>query len=85
MGSRAVVTVRMPAEMVQEAKELKREQESLNDLIVEAIEKELRRRRTLNTLESIEKTKAAIRERSGVHPDSVPLIRALREGNERDD
>jgi hypothetical protein len=83
MEARTAITVRMPHEMMQEAKELKEEQESRNQLIIDALSKELRRRCGLKALESIRRTREKIRRKYGVHPSSVPFIRALREGTER--
>jgi hypothetical protein len=83
MGTRAVVTVRMPTEVVEEAKDLKGPDESLNDLIVEAIEKEVRRRRGVKALDRIRKLREQVKAKTGTHPSSVPFIRALREGTER--
>jgi hypothetical protein len=85
MGTRAVVTVRMPTEVVEQAKDLKRPDESVNDLMVDAVEKELRRRRGLKALEAIHQMREQIMAETGVHPSSVPFIRALREGTERCD
>jgi hypothetical protein len=47
------------------------------------VEKELRRRRGLKALESIRKVREQAEAETGIHPSSVPFIRALREGTER--
>jgi predicted CopG family antitoxin len=83
MGARAVVTIRLPAEIIEQAKRLKSPDESLNDVIVEAIEKEIRRRRGLKALESIREIREQVEAETGIHPSSVPFIRALRAGYER--
>lgn len=55
---------------------------SLNDIVVEAAEQEVKRRSALRLLERISQRRREI-EKRGIQPDSTPLIRALREGEER--
>lgn len=80
--SRVALTVRIPEELLDEAKCLKSEQESLNDLIVEAVAREVRCRQARDLADEIAELREEIRRKHGVQPDSSPIIRTLREGNE---
>jgi len=76
-------TVRAPKELV----ELVREEaaaygDSINELVVSAIQKEVSVRRQLRLLGQIEKERAAMAER-GLQPDSTPLVRQVRMGSDR--
>ena len=82
MEARDPMTVRFPRALLREARQLKGGQESLNELVVSAVDRELRRRRGLRAYEQILEIQADVRRTSGVHPGSTPLIRALREGTE---
>ncbi|MBI2911461.1 MAG: hypothetical protein HYY05_04905 [Chloroflexi bacterium] len=77
---RDAVTIRLPNDLLCRAKEAKNEGESLNDLVVSALEREVRRRQGLQVLEEIRRLRDEIEAKHGLHPSSVPLIRALREG-----
>lgn len=83
MQTREAMTVRFPGGLIAKAKEVKSERESLNDLVVEAVEREVRRRAAVQAYEAIARVRDAVRSRTGVQPDSGPLIRALREGDGR--
>lgn len=82
MVQRGIMTVRLPAELLSKAKEVKAARESMNDLIVEAVEREVRRRQGLQAHEIILAQRARVGARTGPQPDVVGLIRALREGEE---
>ena len=84
MGARAL-TVRFPPELLDEAKEVRGQGESLNELVVAAVAREVGRRRARAALGAVEAVRDAIRRRHGLHPDSRSLIRALREGEGRRD
>lgn len=77
--------MRFPAGLLSRARELQAEGESLNDLVVEATRREIRRRQALQAHEQIVRLRKEIRARTGIHPDPVPLIRSLREGQARDE
>lgn len=77
------LTVRFPPDLLVEARATIFEDESLNDLIVRALEREVRRRKALDNLAEIDLLREAIRQRGGTQPDSAPLIRALRSGEGR--
>ena len=82
MDRRDALTVRAPVELLAKARAAKSERESLNDVIVQALDREVRRREGLRAVQDI----IALRERiaaSGPQPDSTALIRDLREGRQR--
>ena len=54
---------------------------SLNDVVVSAVTAELDRQRRASLLSQIETQRARIEARWGVAEDSVPHIRALRDGH----
>jgi predicted CopG family antitoxin len=74
------VTIRFPLGLLKKAKQLKEGKESFNDLVVEALEREVKRRKTLEAHETILRLREQVKQRTGVHPDPIPLIRQLREG-----
>jgi hypothetical protein len=80
---REAVTIRFPAKLVRQAKQLKDSGESFNELVVEAVEREVRRRRAMAAHESIVARRAEIKAKTGVQPDITALIRSLREGSGR--
>ncbi len=53
---------------------------SMNEVVVRAVRTELERRRRARLLERIERQRVEIAGRWGAAEDSVPYIRALREG-----
>ncbi|MBI2939767.1 MAG: hypothetical protein HYY04_04950 [Chloroflexi bacterium] len=83
MENREAITIRFPTGLLTSAREVKAARESLNDLVVEAVHREIRRRQGLDAHTSIVQLREQIRARTGPHPDAGPLIRALREGDER--
>ena len=56
--------------------------DSMNDLMIAAVEKEVSMRQQLRLLDQIEQERRTI-EKRGVQPDSTPLIRQIRMGSER--
>jgi hypothetical protein len=81
MESREALTIRFPPKLLARAREVKSDGESLNELVVSAVEREVERRRGLRAYEEIRRVRAEIEARTGLQPDSTPLIRSLREGN----
>lgn len=83
MTTREQHTIRFPEGLLNELRE---EAEiagtSLNDLVVAAAEKEVGRRKALRLLQRIGQRRREMAKR-GIQPDSTPLIRAMREGEER--
>ena len=76
------MTIRFPSELMWQAKRLKSGKESFNELVVEAVEREVRRRKALEAHDTIQRLRENIKRRTGVHPDPLPLLRQLREGDE---
>lgn len=85
MNTREARTIRFPSKLLSNAKTVKSDDESFNDLVVNAVDREVRRRQGLETLDEILKTREEIYQRVGLLPDSTPLIRALRDGEARRD
>jgi hypothetical protein len=80
---REALTIRFPVALLSRARKIKAERESLNELVVEAVDREVRRRQGLAAHEAILRIRGRVRARTGPHPDPVPLIRELRAGEER--
>lgn len=79
---REAVTIRFPVDLLTQAKQLKKGKESFNELVIEAVEQEIKRRRAITAHESIVARRAQIKARTGVQPGATALIRSLREGEE---
>jgi hypothetical protein len=69
--------------VLKQAKQFQYYRESFNELVVEAVEREVKRRQAIATHQSILKRRAQIKARTGVHPNANALIRSLREGDMR--
>jgi hypothetical protein len=82
---REALTIRFPVELLQKIRALKRDNESLNDLVVQALEKEIKWRSAWAAHEQIQTIREQVKQRTGIHPDPVSLIRQLREGENRHD
>jgi hypothetical protein len=82
---REALTIRFPAKLLEKIRALKRDNESLNDLVVQALEKEMKWRSAWLAHEQIQTIREQVKQRTGVHPDPTPLIRQLREGEDRRD
>jgi hypothetical protein len=82
---REAVTVRIPADLLQQAKQFREGSESFNEMIVEAIAREVRRRRSLAAHQRIVALSAEVEAKTGIQPSSVDLIRQLRAGEGRRD
>ena len=77
------IGVKFPTDLVNQAQKILHENESFNKMVVEALEQEVRRRRAREAHETILKIRSSVQQRTGFHPDPIPLIRQLREGEER--
>jgi len=78
-------TIRVPKGLLDRVREeAEAYGESMNDLVVTAVEKEVKVRQQMRLLEQIEKERRRMSQR-GLQPDSVPEIRAIRIGAERVD
>lgn len=82
-AEREPLTIRVPPAVLARARQLKAAGESLNDLIVHAIEQEVRRREGFQAHEQILRVRQQVRRRTGGQPDATELIRAMREGEAR--
>lgn len=80
MESREALTIRFPHRILVKAREIKTDRESLNEFVVDAVEREIQRRQGLAAYDEILRVREEIRAESGVQPDSTPMIRELREG-----
>jgi hypothetical protein len=83
MSAREAVTIRVPGALLARAKLIKDAGESLNDFVVQAVDREVRRRQSQQAYIAILRQRDAIVATGGVQPDSGPLIRSLRDGDER--
>ena len=80
MAARDAVTIRFPSDVLDRARRVKTARESFNEFVVAAVDREARRRAALKTLDEIDELRERIAARTGIQPDSTPLIRQLREG-----
>lgn len=80
---REALTIRFPSELLAKARKLKKDKESFNDLIVETVEREVRRRRGWAAHQRIIARSKTIKTRTGIQPTSTDIIRSLREGEDR--
>lgn len=80
---RESITIRFPSGLLSQAKSLKVDEESFNDLVVEALELEVRRRQAIAAHGRIQSRRQSILERTGVQPSSSDVIRELRSGKGR--
>lgn len=79
MAHRDALTIRFPSDILERARRVKTARESFNEFVVGAVDREARRRAALKTLDEIDELRERIAKRTGIQPDSVPLIRELRE------
>jgi hypothetical protein len=80
MEEREALTVRFPTGLLAQVRKHKSQDESLNDLVIKALEREVRYRQGLTAHHRIVTRREKIREKTGTQPNSVDLIRQLREG-----
>ncbi|MBN3872110.1 YlcI/YnfO family protein [Nostoc sp. JL33] len=81
---REALTIRFPADLLVKAKKIKEGSESLNDLVVEALEREVSRRRGWAAHQRIIARSETVT-KTGIQPASTDLIRSLREDEGRRD
>jgi predicted CopG family antitoxin len=77
---REAVTIRFPADLLAKAKSLKEGEESFNDLVIEAVEQEVRRRKAWAAHQRIIARSEAVKAKTGIQSASTDLIRNLRKG-----
>ncbi|MBD2230444.1 YlcI/YnfO family protein [Phormidium tenue] len=80
---RQAVTIRLPTDLLEQAKHFQASRESLNELVIEAIAREVQRRKTLAAHQRILARSAEVEGQTGIQPSSVDLIRQLRGGEGR--
>ncbi|AFZ24002.1 hypothetical protein Cylst_1731 [Cylindrospermum stagnale PCC 7417] len=80
---REAVTVRIPADLLQQARQFREGSESFNEMVVDAIAREVRRRRSLAAHQRIVARSAEVEASTGIQSSSVELIRQLRAGEKR--
>lgn len=85
MEEREALTVRFPTRLMAQIRKYKSKEESLNDVVIKALEQEVRYRRGLAAHHRIVARREEIRKKTGIQPDSTDLIRKLREGQGRHD
>lgn len=78
MEERESLTVHLPAGLLTQVKLYKAQNESLNDLAIAALEREVSRRRGLAAHQRIIDRREKIKQKTGTQPSSVDLIRKLR-------
>jgi len=82
---RIAVTVRIPTKLVEQLRRLGNGPGSFNDLVVKALERELRVRYAREVGKRIDEFRERIYREHGLLSDSTPVIRDLREGIGRRD
>ncbi|MGL4620085.1 YlcI/YnfO family protein [Chroococcidiopsis sp.] len=82
---REAVTIRIPAELLEQARQLRESSESFNEMVVEAIAREVRRRRSLAAHQRIVARSVLVEAQTGIQSSSVDLIRQLRASEGRRD
>ena len=80
---REALTIRFPSELLVKARKLKESTESFNDLVVQALEHEVRRRRGWAAHQRIIDRSEAVKAKTGIQPASTDLIHSLRAGEGR--
>ncbi|MGG6240050.1 YlcI/YnfO family protein [Nodosilinea sp. AN01ver1] len=80
---RQAVTVRLPTDLLEQIKRFQENRESFNELVIEAVTREVQRRQALAAHQRIVARSAEVESQTGVQPSSVELIRQLREGEGR--
>ncbi|WP_017300404.1 YlcI/YnfO family protein [Nodosilinea nodulosa] len=82
---RQAVTVRLPTDLLEQVKRFQENRESFNELVVEAVTREVQRRQALAAHQRIVARSAEVEKQAGMQASSLDLIRQLREGEERRD
>lgn len=82
---REALTIRFPTDLLAKARKLKDSDESFNDLIVEALDREVKRRRGWAAHQRIIARSEIIKAKTGMQPSSIDMIRNLRKGEGRCD
>lgn len=82
---REAVTIRIPTDLLEQVRQFREGSESFNEMVVTAIAREVRRRRSLAAHRRIVARSAEVEAKTGIQPSSVDLIRQLRANEGRRD
>lgn len=82
---REAVTIRIPSDLLEQAKQFREGGESFNEMVVDAIAREVKRRRSLAAHQRIVARSAEVEAKTGIQQSSVELIRQLRTNEGRRD
>ena len=82
---REALTIRIPADLLEQARQFREGSESFNEMVVQALAREVRRRRALAAHQRIVALSAEVEAKTGIQSSSVDLIRQLRAGEGRRD
>ncbi|HBB32248.1 MAG TPA: hypothetical protein DDZ80_21820 [Cyanobacteria bacterium UBA8803] len=82
---REALTIRIPADLLEQARQFREGSESFNEMVVQALAREVRRRRALAAHQRIVALSAEVEAKTGIQSSSVGLIHQLRAGEERRD
>ncbi len=85
VSHRTALTICFPVDLLAQAKQLTKDQESFNELVIEALEQEVKRRQTMIAHQRIVARRSQIKARTGVQPEATAIIRGLREGEQQRD
>ena len=77
---RVAITVRIPKQLMDRAKALAVGSGSFNDLLVKALEREVRMRQAREAIKKADEFRERVYRDRGLSSDSTPYIRQLREG-----
>ncbi len=80
---REALTIRFPSDLLAKARKIKDISESFNDLVVDALEREVRRRRGWAAHQRIIARSEIVKAKTGIQPASSSLIRSLTEDEGR--
>lgn len=82
---REAVTILIPVDLLEQARQFRAGSESFEEMVVEAIAREVRRRKALAAQERIVARSAEVEAKTGIQPSSAEWVRQLREGEGRRD
>lgn len=82
---REAVTIRIPTDLLEQARQFREGGESFNEMVVDAIAREVKRRRSLAAHQRIVARSAQVEAKTGIQQSSVELIRQLRTNEGRRD
>lgn len=75
---REAVTIRIPTDLLEQVRQFREGSESFNEMVVTAIAREVRRRRSLAAHQRIVARSAEVEAKTGIQSSSMDLLRQLR-------